>query len=98
MLDYGIYYEFIPMTDFNKGELRNLLIYHKLELGVNYALVITTNAGLWRYLNWRCYFLYYNYPFRIKLAGRTKSCINTFGEELMVHNTDEAILYCLQAE
>lgn len=92
MLDYGIYYEFIPMTDFNKGELKAINL-SQVELVVNYALVITTNTGLWRYLIGDVISFTTINPFRIKIAGRTKSCINTFGEELMVHNTDEAILF-----
>ena len=98
MLDYGIYYEFIPMTDFNKGELKAINL-SQVELGVNYALVITTNTGLWRYLIGDVISFTTINPFRIKIAGRTKSCINTFGEELMVHNTDEAILFaCKQCK
>jgi hypothetical protein len=88
----------MPMTDFNKGELKAINL-SQVELGVNYALVITTNTGLWRYLIGDVISFTTINPFRIKIAGRTKSCINTFGEELMVNNTDEAILFaCKQCK
>jgi len=90
MLDYGIFYEFIPLEDVN---LPNPRTYHLSEIttGVNYAMVISTNAGLWRYqLGDTVKFTSTN-PYRIMVTGRTKHHINVFGEELMVHNTDKAI-------
>ena len=90
MLNYGIFYEFIPMKAFKQGKL-NTIELSNVELNKQYALVISTNAGLWRYLIGDVIQFTNIYPFRIKIVGRTKSCINTFGEELMVHNTDAAI-------
>ncbi len=90
MLSHGIFYEFIPMKKYMKGEL-NAIELSKVKLKIQYALVITTNGGLWRYLIGDVIEFTSIYPFRVQIVGRTKSCINTFGEELMVHNTDTAI-------
>lgn len=91
MLDYGIYYEFIPMSDF-KGtastEVHNL---ETVQLGVNYAMVISTNGGLWRYILGDTIQFTCLLPFRFRITGRTKSFLNLVGEEVMVDNTDRAI-------
>ncbi|MQP25347.1 hypothetical protein GFJ94_09745 [Flavobacterium sp. LMO8] len=90
MLDYGIFYEFIPMDTF--GTLNQSVIrLNQVELNKNYALVITTNSGLWRYLIGDTIRFTSLSPHRIKVTGRTKHHINVFGEELMVENTDTAI-------
>ena len=90
MPDYGIFYEFIPMDEFL---LKNpkVLTMAEVEIGKNYALVISTNAGLWRYLIGDTISFTSLYPHRIKITGRTKHFINAFGEEVMVANTDMAI-------
>jgi hypothetical protein len=90
MLDYGIFYEFIPMDTF--GTLNQHVIrLNQVELHKNYALVITTNSGLWRYLIGDTIRFTSLNPYRIKVTGRTKHHINVFGEELMVENTDTAV-------
>lgn len=90
MLDYGIFYEFIPMDTF--GTLNQRIIrLNEVELNTNYALVITTNSGLWRYLIGDTIRFTSLSPYRIKVTGRTKHHINVFGEELMVENTDTAL-------
>ena len=90
MLDYGIFYEFIPMDTF--GTLNQQVIrLNQVVLNKNYALVITTNSGLWRYLIGDTIRFTSLSPYRIKVSGRTKHHINVFGEELMVENTDSAI-------
>ncbi|NDI99282.1 GH3 auxin-responsive promoter family protein [Flavobacterium sp. LaA7.5] len=90
MLDYGIFYEFIPMDTF--GTLNQKVIrLADVELNKNYAIVITTNSGLWRYLIGDTVRFTSINPHRIKVTGRTKHHINVFGEELMVENTDNAI-------
>ena len=90
MLDYGIFYEFIPMDTF--GTLNQHVIrLNQVELHKNYALVITTNSGLWRYLIGDTIRFTSLNPYRIKVTGRTKHHINVFGEELMVENTDSAL-------
>ncbi len=91
MLDYGIFYEFISMNDLNKSILSAVDL-SKVELKKHYAIVISTNGGLWRYLIGDVIQFISLSPFRIKIVGRTKSFINTFGEELMTHNTDNAII------
>jgi GH3 auxin-responsive promoter len=90
MLDYGIFYEFIPMDVFGTpNEVAIRLA--DVQLFKNYAIVITTNAGLWRYLIGDTVRFTSLNPYRIRVTGRTKHHINVFGEELMVENTDSAI-------
>lgn len=90
MLDYGIYYEFIPEEYFDKED-KKVINLEDVELHKNYAMVISTSSGLWRYQIGDTIQFTSLHPFRIKITGRTKHFINAFGEELMVHNTDEAI-------
>ena len=90
MLDYGIFYEFIPMDTFGTINQRVIRL-AEVELNKNYAIVITTNSGLWRYLIGDTVRFTSISPHRIKVTGRTKHHINVFGEELMVENTDKAI-------
>jgi hypothetical protein len=90
MLDYGIFYEFIPMDTFGTLNQRVIRL-NEVELHKNYALVITTNSGLWRYLIGDTIRFTSLSPYRIKVTGRTKHHINVFGEELMVENTDAAV-------
>ena len=90
MLDYGIFYEFIPMDAFGTERQKTLRL-SEVELNKNYALVITTNSGLWRYLIGDTVRFTSLSPYRIKVSGRTKHHINVFGEELMVENSDMAI-------
>ena len=85
MLDYGIFYEFIPMEDFHAGS-RNAISISEVELNKNYAVVITTNGVLWRYLIGDTVKFTSAKPYRIKISGRTKHYINAFGEELMIDN------------
>ncbi|RAV27912.1 GH3 auxin-responsive promoter family protein [Sinomicrobium soli] len=90
MLDYGIFYEFIPMDTFG-GPDEKVLPLWEVETGKNYAIVITTNAGLWRYLIGDTVRFTSTSPYRIKVTGRTKHFINVFGEELIIENTEEAL-------
>jgi len=90
MLDYGIFYEFIPMDVFGTSDEKAIRL-SEVELHKNYAVVITTNAGLWRYLVGDTVRFTSLNPYRIRVTGRTKHHINVFGEELMVENTDQAI-------
>jgi hypothetical protein len=90
MLDYGIYYEFMPMDEYGKENPKTLSL-EEVELNKNYAVVISTNAGLWRYLIGDTIKFTSLNPFRIKITGRTKQYINAFGEEVMIDNTDNAI-------
>ncbi|AWG23987.1 GH3 auxin-responsive promoter family protein [Flavobacterium kingsejongi] len=90
MLDYGIFYEFIPMDSFGTPE-QVVVRLSEVQVNRNYAVVITTNAGLWRYLIGDTVRFTSVDPYRIKVTGRTKHHINVFGEELMIENTDKAI-------
>lgn len=90
MLDYGIFYEFIPMDTFGTAN-QKVIPLSEVELFKNYALVITTNSGLWRYMIGDTIRFTSLNPYRIMVSGRTKHHINVFGEELMVENTDKAI-------
>ena len=90
MLDYGIFYEFIPMEDYGTSEEKAIPL-SEVEVGKNYAVVITTNAGLWRYkIGDTVRFTDVN-PYRIKVSGRTKHHINVFGEELIIENAESAL-------
>ncbi len=95
MLDYGIFYEFIPMDTFGTPNQKVIRL-AEVELFKNYAVVITTNSGLWRYLIGDTVRFTSLNPYRIRVSGRTKHHINVFGEELMVENTDQAIAKACQ--
>jgi len=90
MLDYGIYYEFLPMNEINKDHPKTLSL-DEVSTGVNYALVISTNAGLWRYLIGDTIEFTSLNPYRISITGRTKSFINAVGEELIIDNAEKAL-------
>lgn len=95
MLDYGIYYEFIPL-DIEGNEKDTILSLGEVQMGVNYAMVISTNAGLWRYKIGDTVRFTNLSPYRIKISGRTKSFINAFGEEVIIENAEMAISKALQ--
>ena len=90
MLDYGVYYEFMPMSETGKTNPRTLLL-SEVETGVNYALIISTNGGLWRYMIGDTILFTSLNPYKFKITGRTKLFINAFGEELIIDNATEAL-------
>lgn len=90
MLDYGIYYEFIPFADIHKDSPRVIGL-NEVVTGEQYALLITTNAGLWRYKIGDTIQFTSVDPFRIRISGRTKHFINAFGEEVVVENAEIAV-------
>ncbi len=90
MLDYGIFYEFIPMDEFD-GEKSKAIPLSEVILNKNYAIVITTNGGLWRYLIGDTIKFTSLKPYRIRITGRTKHFINVFGEELIIENAENAL-------
>jgi len=96
MLDYGIFFEFIPMEEWDK-ENPSVIPLQDVELGKNYALVITTNGGLWRYKIGDTVKFTSIKPYRIKITGRTKHFINAFGEEVIVENAEKAIQTAAEA-
>lgn len=89
MLDYGIYYEFIPMSSLNDHS--TIIPLEGVRTGVNYAMVISTTGGLWRYMIGDTVEFTSTSPYKIKITGRTKQHINAFGEELMVDNAERAL-------
>ncbi|MDA3952145.1 MAG: GH3 auxin-responsive promoter family protein [Bacteroidales bacterium] len=90
MLDYGVFYEFIPMEVFDDPN-RKILHIDDVELNKNYAIVISTNSGLWRYLIGDTVTFTSLYPHKIKITGRTKHFINAFGEEVIIDNAEKAL-------
>lgn len=90
MLDYGIFYEFIPMNEFDTPNPKTIAI-DDVELGVNYAIVITTNSGLWRYIIGDTIKFTSKFPHKIIITGRTKHFMNAFGEEIIVDNAENAL-------
>lgn len=92
MLDYGIFYEFIPEENlsFNYDKAIGL---SEVRTGINYAMLITTNSGLWRYMIGDTICFTSISPYRIKVTGRTTHFINAFGEEVIVDNAEKAITY-----
>lgn len=89
MLDYEIFYEFIPMSSLYDHSTAVPL--SEVKTGVNYAMIISTSSGLWRYLIGDTVEFTSTSPYKIKITGRTKSYINAFGEEIIVDNADRAI-------
>ena len=90
MLDYGIFYEFIPMKLYGTKNEKIIPLY-EVEKDVNYAILITTNAGLWRYKIGDTVKFTSTSPYKIIITGRTKHYINVFGEEVIIENTDNVI-------
>ncbi|MBR4215145.1 MAG: GH3 auxin-responsive promoter family protein, partial [Bacteroidales bacterium] len=90
MLDYGIYYEFIPMSEFDSPN-RKAIPLCDVKTGINYAMVISTNGGLWRYIIGDTVEFTSVRPYKIHITGRTKHFINAFGEELVEDNASRAI-------
>ncbi|MCU4165396.1 GH3 auxin-responsive promoter family protein [Carboxylicivirga caseinilyticus] len=90
MLDYGIFYEFVPLSELGKSHPKALTI-EQVEIGKDYALVISTNGGIWRYLIGDTIRFESTFPHRIAITGRTKHFINAFGEELMIENAEKAL-------
>jgi len=90
MLDYGVFYEFIPVEEINSDNPRTLTI-GEVEKGVNYAVVISTDGGLWRYTIGDTVEFTSLFPHKIKITGRTKHFINAFGEEVIIDNAEKAL-------
>lgn len=95
-LNHGIFFEFMPMEEYGKEEPQTLAL-REVETGKNYALVISTNGGLWRYLVGDTVQFTSTEPYRIKVSGRLKHYINAFGEEVIVDNSDHAIAQACKA-
>lgn len=90
MLDYGIFYEFIPMDSYG-SKTERVISLEDVELNKNYAVIVTTNGGLWRYKIGDTVRFTSLRPYRIRVSGRTKHHINVFGEELIIENAEDAL-------
>ena len=90
MLDYGVYYEFMPTSELGKSNPRTVLL-EDVKTGVNYALIISTNSGLWRYMIGDTIQFTSTKPYKFKITGRTKLFINAFGEEVIIDNATKAL-------
>ena len=90
MLDYGVFYEFIPIGELDKPNPTVLPLWG-VEPGVNYAMVISTSCGLWRYLIGDTVQFTQKNPYKFIITGRTKHFINAFGEELIVDNAEKGL-------
>lgn len=95
LLDYGIFYEFIPMEEWDK-ENPKVIPLSDVEVGKNYAILITTNGGLWRYKIGDTVKFTSTQPYRFRISGRTKHFINAFGEEVIVENAEVAIEFACE--
>ena len=96
LLDNDIYYEFITMEELTNDQPKTIPI-SEVEVDTNYAIVISSSAGLWRYMPGDTVCFTSVRPYRIKVSGRTKHFINVFGEEVMVGNTDKALAETLKS-
>lgn len=90
MIDYGVFYEFIPLEDVGMPEAQAVPLW-EVETGRNYAMVITTTGGLWRYMIGDTVRFTQTDPYKFVITGRTKSFINAFGEELIVDNAERGL-------
>ncbi|MFC3416556.1 GH3 auxin-responsive promoter family protein [Algoriphagus hitonicola] len=95
LLDYGIFYEFIPMEEWDSENPKAIPL-QEVEIGKNYAVVISTNGGLWRYKIGDTIRFTSTAPYRFKISGRTKHFINAFGEEVIVENAESAISFAAE--
>lgn len=96
MLDYGIYFEFMDPADAGKEGAKTYTL-EEVEVDTVYAVIISTNAGLWRYLIGDTIRFTSLNPFRFRISGRTKQYINAFGEELMVENAEQGLKAACEA-
>lgn len=90
MLDYGVFYEFMPLSELGKPHPKTYTI-EETDTETDYALIISTNGGLWRYLIGDTIRIVSKKPYKIIITGRTKHFINAFGEELMIENAEKAL-------
>ncbi len=96
LLDNGVYYEFLPMEEWEKDQPEAISLW-EVKTNKPYAIVISTNSGLWRYLPGDTITFTSTQPYKFKITGRTKHFINAFGEEVMIENTDKALAMTCKA-
>ncbi len=90
MLDYGVFFEFVPLDKISDPNAKALTL-NDVVCGENYAIVITTNGGLWRYMIGDTVVFTSTFPHKIKVSGRTKHFMNAFGEEVIIENAEKAL-------
>lgn len=90
MLDLGVFYEFIPLEQIHESNPEAIIL-SDIELHKNYAIVISTNSGLWRYIIGDTVMFTSKYPFKFKITGRIKHFMNAFGEEIIIENAERAL-------
>lgn len=90
MIDYGIFYEFMPLDEMDK-EYPKTFCLEEIELNKNYALIISTSCGLWRYMIGDTVQFTSKHPYKFVITGRTKHFINAFGEELIIDNAEKGL-------
>jgi len=95
MLDYDVFYEFIPVENLEHPQLNAVPLWG-VEKGKNYAMVISTSCGLWRYMIGDTIQFTSTNPYKFIISGRTKSFINAFGEELIVDNAEKGLAYACE--
>ena len=95
MLDYGVYYEFMPVSEIGKAKPKTLML-EEVKPDINYAMIITTSGGLWRYMIGDTISFTSTKPYKFKITGRTKLFINAFGEEVIIDNATEALKHTCQ--
>lgn len=95
MLDYDVFYEFIPLEDIGSDN-PHIVPLEAVELERNYAMVITTSCGLWRYMIGDTVKFTSKKPYKFLITGRTKYFINAFGEELIMDNAENALAYACE--
>lgn len=95
MTDYGIFYEFIPVDELG-SDAPNIVPLSGVETGRNYAMVITTDCGLWRYMIGDTVRFTSRDPYKFVISGRTKYFINAFGEELIMDNAEKGLAFACE--
>lgn len=95
MLDYGVFYEFMPLEDVDREDACVVPL-EQVELDRNYAMVITTSCGLWRYMIGDTIKFTSKRPYKFIITGRTKYYINAFGEELIMENAEKGLAYACE--
>lgn len=95
MLDYGVFYEFIPLEEIDQDDA-HVIPLEDVELDRNYAMVITTSCGLWRYMIGDTVKFTSKKPYKFMITGRTKYYINAFGEELIMENAEKGLAYACE--
>jgi hypothetical protein len=95
MIDYGVFYEFLPMDEFDSPN-PHIVPLTGVQLGKNYAMLISTTCGLWRYMIGDTVKFTSKDPYKFVITGRTKHFINAFGEELMVDNAEQGLARACQ--